>query len=317
MPGVKFGIYLREPDWSVEKLREFVLHVDNDLGYHGIYTNDHLTGFDKSKEGKENYLEAWTFMTAVLMWSKRLHAGHTVLCQSFRNPALLAKMVSSLDVLSKGRFELFLGAGWKEDEYLAYGYPFPTPGIRLKQLEEYVAIIRGLMDPGVESFDFEGEFWTLKNSRNFPKPMTYPFPIHLGGNGPRFIKMAARIADGYNTGYDFMEPLPRYESFDKAVQSSGGNPEEKIKSQFGGVRIFKNNGEAIEYAKGVISKNPKLADKEPVKFVNERPWGTPEVLAGKMRGFIGQSGVKMLIFSYRSSYGNAIDVFWDEVRPLI
>ncbi|MHA1450519.1 MAG: LLM class flavin-dependent oxidoreductase [Candidatus Hodarchaeales archaeon] len=294
---MKFGIYLREPDWPVEKLQEFVLHVDNDLGYHGIYTNDHLTGFDKKKEGKENYLEAWTFMTAVLMWSNRLHAGHTVLCQSFRNPALLAKMVSTLDILSKGRFDLFLGAGWKEDEYLGYGYPFPSPGTRLQQLEEYVAIMRGLFDPEKETFDYTGKYWRLKNCRNFPKPSTNPFPIHLGGNGPRFIKMAARIADGYNTGFDFREPLPRFERFDKAVLSAGGNPAEKVKSLFGGIRIFKSNDQAIEYAKEVIGKNPKLSDKEPAKFVNERPWGTPEVLAEKIRDFINKSGVRLLIFS--------------------
>lgn len=108
MKSINWGVYLREPSWDVGKIQDFIKHAE-DLGFCGIYTNDHLTGFDKSLGGKESYLEAWTFITAILSWSKRLRAGHTVLCQSFRNPALLAKMVSSLDILSGGRFDLFWG----------------------------------------------------------------------------------------------------------------------------------------------------------------------------------------------------------------
>ncbi|MFW9992189.1 MAG: LLM class flavin-dependent oxidoreductase [Candidatus Odinarchaeota archaeon] len=316
MPSIKWGIYLRQPEWTVDQIQQFVEHAE-ELGYHGIYTNDHLTGFDKNVGGKEPYLEAFTFMTAVLMWSKRLHAGHTVLCQSFRNPALLAKMVSSLDILSKGRFELFLGAGWKEDEYQAYSFPFPGPGTRLRQLEEYVTIIRNLMDPAGESWDFEGEFWLLKNSRNFPKPITWPFPIHLGGNGPLFIKMAARIADGYNTGYDFTNTLERYKKFDEEVSNQGGDPTKKIKSLFGGARVFKTETEAFDHAKDLIKNNEQLAGKKLEDIVKMNLWGTPEVLAEKIRDFIDKSGCRYFILAYRSSYGNPIDVFWDEVRPLI
>jgi alkanesulfonate monooxygenase SsuD/methylene tetrahydromethanopterin reductase-like flavin-dependent oxidoreductase (luciferase family) len=317
LSSIKWGIYLRQPEWNVDQLQGFVEHAEELGGYHGIYTNDHLTGFDKKVVGKEPYLEAWTFITAVLMWSKRLHAGHTVLCQSFRNPALLAKMVSSLDVLSKGRFDLFLGAGWKEDEYQAYGYPFPNPATRLHQLEEYVTIIRNLMDPSIDNWDFEGEFWAIKNNRNFPKPSTWPFPIHLGGNGPRFINMAARIAEGYNTGYNFSDSLKKFKKFDEAIKKLGDDPAKKVKSFFGGVRIFKDDEEAINLAKDMIKNNEKLSEKKPEEIVKDNPWGTPEILAEKISDFIAKSGVHYLILSFRSSYGNPLDVFWDEVRPLI
>ncbi len=316
MATIKWGVYLRQPDWSVEQLQTFVEKAEA-LDYYGIYTNDHLTGFDKQREGKEPYLEAWTFITAVLMWSKKLRGGHTVLCQSFRNPALLAKMTATLDVLSNGRFELFLGAGWKEDEYLAYGFPFPTPGERLKQLEEYVTIIRNLLDPKIDTWDFEGKFWTLKNSRNFPKPITQPFPIHLGGKGPRFVKLAAKIADGFNTGGYFHKSIEVFQRFDNEVTKLGLKPSDKIKSFFGGIRIFKREEDMQEYAKELRKNDERFADQTVEELVKTQPWGTPEILAEKIRTFIDATNVHFLIFAYRSNYGDPLEVFKDEVLPLI
>ncbi|MFX0092193.1 MAG: LLM class flavin-dependent oxidoreductase [Candidatus Hodarchaeota archaeon] len=316
MSSIKWGVYLRQPEWSVDQLRRFVEEADK-LGYHGIYTNDHLIGFDKTINCKEPYLEAWTFMTTVLAWSQRLHAGHTVLAQSFRNPALLAKMISSLDFLSKGRFELFLGAGWNEEEYLAYGYQFPRPGIRLRQLEEAVTIIKNLMNPNIEEWNFKGEFWTLKQNRNFPKPQTQPFPIHLGGEKPKFIKMAARIADGYNTGLSLKRALPLFNQFNTEVKKLEKDPSKRIKSYFGGLNIFKNEQEIINYAKEIIQRNPSVSTTDPVEYAEGQLWGTPEIIATKIRKFTEESGVRFFILKYQCSYDNPLALFWDEVRPLI
>ncbi len=316
MTSIKWGIYLREPAWTVEQLQGFVEKVE-DLGYHGIYTNDHLTGFDQSVEGKEPYLEAWTFITAVLMWTKKLHAGHTVLCQSFRNPALLAKMTATLDFLSNGRFELLLGAGWKEEEYLAYGYDFPSPGTRLRQLEEYVTIIRHSLDPSLEEWNFEGKFWTLKKHRNFPKPKTWPFPIHLGGQKPRFIKMAARIADGFNTGHDLVEAKKRFDQFDEHVKALGRKPDEKIKSFFAGVRIFDNEEGVLNAAKDLISSNERFKGKTPEEVAERYLWGTPEMLVKKLRDFIGSTGVKHFMLAIRSFSGDPLTRFRDEVASQV
>ncbi|MFW9854245.1 MAG: LLM class flavin-dependent oxidoreductase [Candidatus Thorarchaeota archaeon] len=312
----KWGLYLREPNWSVTELREYVKRVDEQFDYWGIYTNDHLTGFDKSIGGRENYLEAWTFITTMLMWSKRLHGGHTVLCQSFRNPSLLAKMVSSLDILSGGRFELFLGAGWKEDEYLAYGYPFPPPGERLKQTEEAVDILRNLFDPEITGINLEGEFWSLKNSRNFPKPQTQPFPIHLGGSKIRFIRMAARIADGFNTGGEIEKAIERFQVFDTEVKKLNGDPKDKVKSYFGSLHIFQSEEEALVKAKEIISNRMDSNKITPEDFVRNRLWGTPEVLADKLRR-LNEIDVRFFVLKYQSSKGDPLVEFWDNVRPMI
>jgi alkanesulfonate monooxygenase SsuD/methylene tetrahydromethanopterin reductase-like flavin-dependent oxidoreductase (luciferase family) len=318
MSSIKWGIYLREPYWSVGKLRDLIEHAEENFDYYGIYTNDHLTGFDKKIDGKEPYLEAWTFITAVLTWSKKLHAGHTVLCQSFRNPALLGKMVSSLDHLSQGRFDLFLGAGWKEDEYPGYGYPFPSPRQRLRELQEVVTILRNLFDPNIEEWDFRGEFWTLKNNRNFPKPITQPFPIHLGGSKSKFIKMTAQIADGFNTGGESIdETIKRFNSFDDEVKRNGMDPSKKIKSYFGGIRMFQSNKDAIAYAKEIIANNEEITIKKPEELVKNQLWGTSEVIAEKIRKIV-EIGVRFIILKYQSNFtDDPLTLFWDEIRPLI
>ena len=314
---IKWGVYLREPYWTVEQLEEFVTKIEN-LGFHGIYTNDHLTGFNKQVNGKEPYLEAWTFITTILSWCKHLNAGHTVICQSFRNPALLAKMVSTLDILSNGRFELFLGAGWKEDEYLAYGYKFPSPGVRLRQVEESVLILRNLFNPEIDEWDFEGEFWSLVKSRNFPKPITQPFKIHLGGNKPKFIKMTARIADGFNTTGTVLESSRRFKQYDMELTRMGINPKKRIKSYFGSLFIFKSEEETIQFAKEQIKKKSSFENMKPHEVVEDNLWGTTEGLAAKLRKFIFETGVNKLMLKYQSSLmDDPLEAFWDEVHPLI
>ncbi|MCG3221444.1 MAG: LLM class flavin-dependent oxidoreductase, partial [Candidatus Heimdallarchaeota archaeon] len=164
---MKFGYYVRS-ELNYPEIRDLTLRVEK-MGFDSAHVNDHLIGFDEKQEKKEPYLEALMLMSALAAETKTIKLGHIVLCNSFRNPAYLAKSISTLDNISNGRALLWLGAGWYEEEYKAYGYPFPTPKRRVDELEESLTIIKKLFTE--DSTDFEGQIWKLENNRNYPKPV--------------------------------------------------------------------------------------------------------------------------------------------------
>jgi alkanesulfonate monooxygenase SsuD/methylene tetrahydromethanopterin reductase-like flavin-dependent oxidoreductase (luciferase family) len=132
------------------------------------------------------------------MATKRVRLGHMVICTGFRNPALTAKMCSTIDVISHGRFELGIGAGWKEDEWIAYGYGFPTLAERMAALGDHLEIIKRMLEPGRATY--EGPYGEVHGAINEPKGLQQPrIPIIVGGNGRNVtFRYAARFADELN-----------------------------------------------------------------------------------------------------------------------
>jgi alkanesulfonate monooxygenase SsuD/methylene tetrahydromethanopterin reductase-like flavin-dependent oxidoreductase (luciferase family) len=137
-----------------------------------------------------------------------------VLCVAFRNPALVAKMAATLDVISGGRMELGIGAGWKRDEWVAYGYPFPETKERLARLADDLEVITRMLAPGRNvRATFSGRHANVEEAINVPKPLQERLPIVIGGNGPNVTwRLAARYADEINldkmTPADVAEALP-------------------------------------------------------------------------------------------------------------
>lgn len=129
-----------------------------------------------------------------------MRIGCLVFSVAFRSPGLLAKSVTTIDHISKGRVECGIGAGWNEPEYRAYGYDFPGAGTREDQLEEYAAVLRLLFDEPVA--DFSGTHYTLREATNNPRPVRRRVPLWIGGGGEkRTLRTAARFADGWNAPY--------------------------------------------------------------------------------------------------------------------
>lgn len=140
--------------------------------------------------------EAWTVMAYLAARWPQFDIGPMVLGQSYRNPALLAKMGATLQALCKGRFIMAIGAGWKEDEYHAYGYPYPRAGIRLEQLEDTLEIMKRMWtEPGPVSY--QGKHYHIKDAYCEPRPNPVP-PIIVGGGGKKTMRLAARYADWWN-----------------------------------------------------------------------------------------------------------------------
>ena len=192
---MKFGYYVRTV-LDYPEIRDLTLRVEK-LGFDSVHINDHLIGFDPAQDKKEPYLESIQLLTALAVETKKIKLGNIVLCNSFRNPAYLAKMISTLDNISNGRALMWLGAGWYKEEYDAYGYPFPSPKRRVDELEESLTMYKKIFTEEVT--DFEGKFWKLERHRNYPKPVQKPYPqIVLGTSGKRMTDIACREADGIN-----------------------------------------------------------------------------------------------------------------------
>ena len=167
-----------------------------ELGFESEWVFDHFTTVPEPTD--EITFESFSTLSALAMVTRRVRMGHMVICTGFRNPALTAKLASTIDVISGGRFELGIGGGWKEDEWIAYGYGFPPINERLGALSDHLEIIRRSLEPGHATF--EGTYASVHGAINEPKGLQSPrIPIIVGGNGKNVtMRLAARHADELN-----------------------------------------------------------------------------------------------------------------------
>ncbi len=154
-----------------------------------VWISDHL------QFGADPVLEGWTLLTWLAAAFPRFRYGHLVLSQSYRNPALLAKMAATLQHLTGGRFILGLGAGWHDEEYNAYGYDYPGGGVRVDQLAEAIELIRAMWTQSPATY--HGTHYHVDEAYCEPRPDP-PIPIMVGTNGPKALRVVARHADAWN-----------------------------------------------------------------------------------------------------------------------
>ena len=169
------------------------------LGFESIWLFDHFHTIPRPTD--EITFESFTSLSALAALTSRVRLGHVVICTGFRNPALTAKMISTMDSISGGRMDLGIGAGWKRDEWVAYGYGFPETKERLARLSDDLEVITRMLDGDRHQHaTFEGRHSKVHDARNVPKPIQRPrVPIMVGGNGPNVTwRLAARHADELN-----------------------------------------------------------------------------------------------------------------------
>jgi F420-dependent oxidoreductase-like protein len=172
-----------------------------ELGFEGLWVFDHFHTVPEPTD--EITFESFSVLSALAMVTNRVRLGHMVVCTAFRNPAHTAKLASTIDVISGGRFELGIGAGWKKDEWLAYGYGFPPIAERLDALGDHLEVITRMFAPGRATY--EGRHASVHGAINVPKGLQQPrIPIIVGGNGEkRTAGYAIRHADELN--YVFLD----------------------------------------------------------------------------------------------------------------
>src|SRR5580765_1149814 len=169
-----------------------------ELGYDSIWVYDHF--HNVPVPAHEAVFECWTVMAAISQRTSRVRLGQMVGCAPYRNPALLAKITSTIDVISGGRLDWGIGAGWYEHEFNGYGFEFPAPKVRIGMLRETVEIVKSMWTEEETSYD--GRYYTLERANCDPKPLQDPHPpIWIGGGGEQLtLRVVARHADCSNFG---------------------------------------------------------------------------------------------------------------------
>src|SRR2546425_586896 len=196
---------ISDPSEAYETMTRVAQEADA-LGYHSIWLYDHFHTVPTPTQ--EITFECWTSTAALARDTRRVRLGQMVTCNSYRNPALLAKMASTVDTLSHGRLDFGIGAGWYKEEYAAYGYPFPGTHERLERLREAVEIILAMWTQ--EEANFEGTYYQVRGAINQPKGVQKPhIPLLIGGGGEKVtLKLVAQYGDACNVSGD-LETIKR------------------------------------------------------------------------------------------------------------
>ena len=175
-----------------------IARLAEQLGFDSLWVYDHV--HNVPRPAHEAVFECWTVMAAISQLTDRIRLGQMVGCTSYRNPALLAKITSTVDVISGGRLNWGIGAGWYENEYRSYGYDFPKPAQRIKMLEETVEIVTRMWTEPTATF--KGEHYEVSRAYCDPKPLQQPRPpVLIGGGGEQLtLRVVAKHADASNFG---------------------------------------------------------------------------------------------------------------------
>src|SRR5260370_32113622 len=219
MSSIEFGLSLTaQPRMARETyLKQIRESLDIVSGhFHSIWFVEHVQFQDNP------VLEGWTALTYMAACYPTFQFGHVVLAQSFRNPALLAKMAATAQFMSEGRFILGIGTGWHQEEYDAYGFPFPKPGARVEQLEETLLILKALWTEPRATI--KGKHYQVIDAACEPKPDPLP-RIMIGGSQPRMLRLIARYADEWNSSQeDIATFLEQVTESEKACAEVGRDP---------------------------------------------------------------------------------------------
>lgn len=273
MTRIRFGLSI--PAYDLDKARRATYADDCnrvlDLAsghFDSAWIIDHL------QAGDADLLEGFTTLTYMSALHPRLLFGHTVLCQSFRNPALLAKMAATLQLLSGGRYVLGIGAGWDEEEYRAYGYDFPPAGVRVEQLEEALRIITAMWTQ--EQATCEGKHYRVIGAHCEPRPGPPP-PLLIGAFRPRMLRLAARYAHQWDVSSTGIKEYRRLvKEFEHACVAVGREPSTVRRSWSGGCACAPTQQQAEE-----LAGDRYRVDDGDFSFV-----GTPAQVVGQMQRFI-------------------------------
>ena len=291
MSKTKFGVFLpfyAFTEQTFERIRNLVLECER-LKYDSLWLDDHLM------YGKHPILECWTTLSALASLTARIRLGTMVLCNSYRNPALLAKMAATFDVISNGRLEFGIGAGVQEDEHKAYGIPFLKASDRISRMKEATEIIKKMWTE--EKANYHGKYYTINEAECLPKPLQKPHPpITIGGGGEKLtMRVAAQYAERCDWGYtpSIEQYRHKLEILKTHCNSVGRDFQEIEKSCWLGGQIFiaQNRQEIDEKVSQWKPQNVSLEDFKKSSFIV-----TPDECKQKIQEYLGLGVTHFMLF---------------------
>jgi alkanesulfonate monooxygenase SsuD/methylene tetrahydromethanopterin reductase-like flavin-dependent oxidoreductase (luciferase family) len=267
---------------------KFIQRLDG--SFDTIWVEDHFQWNDRP------VVECWTNLVYLSAKYPSFKFGPLVMGQSYRNPALTAKMFATLDWLTGKRMIAGIGAGWKEDEYHSYGWPFPAASARISQLEEVVQIFRTMWSSSPASF--EGEYYSIKDAYCEPLPDPQP-PLLIAGGGEKLtLKVVAKYADWMNVGFCDAETFKtKLTALKGHCEDVGRDYDEIKKTYFGFVSVTEEEQEPL--------------DRTGLHFVQ----GTPDIVEAELKDFIDLGVEHFMIRFVDFPALDGVELFLEHVYP--
>ena len=297
--SVKFGVFvpqgwrmdlvdIADPIEQFEAMTAVARAADADPAWDSIWVYDHFHTVPEPT--LETTFECWTISATLARDTERVRIGQMVGCNGYRNPALYAKIASTVDVASHGRLDAGIGAGWYEHEWLAYGYGFPDAPERLRMLREACKVIRAMWSEDYATY--EGQRYQINGAINEPKGASGPPPLWIGGGGEKVtLKLVAQYADACNVGGDPSVISHKLDVLRGHCETVGRNYDDIIKS----TEIFLLPVPAGVDRDRFVAEAPSRLHLNEEEFARRYWVGTSDEIAERLQSTIA-TGIEYVIF---------------------
>jgi F420-dependent oxidoreductase-like protein len=295
-----------DEQWS--SIRAVARRIER-AGYDSLWVYDHFHTIPRPTQ--EPTHEAWTLMAALAVATETVRLGQMCTCNSYRPPSYLAKVAANVDVISGGRLEFGIGAGWYDQEYRAYGYDFPRASVRIAQLREAVEIIKAMWTSDLASF--AGEHYRIEGAINQPKSLQDPHPpIWIAGGGERLtLRLVAEHADYSNLAGDVETFRRKSDILAKHCEEVGRDFDAIGRTYHAEVVVADNEAALSVVGERVAAQRGTSLE----KYRLENVVGTPDQVVSQLGPFTEAGCDYVIAYFGDAAWGDSIEVFAERVMP--
>jgi len=274
-----------------------IARTAEEAGFDSVWVMDHFYQIGVVGPRTDPMLEAYTVLGGLAARTSRVSLGAMVTGVTYRNPALVAKMVTTLDVVSAGRAILGIGAAWNDDEHEGYGFDFPSVGERMARLEEALQICRAMFNE--EAPSFAGHYYAIHEALNVPRPVRPGgIPILVGGSGERrTLRLVAKYADACNLFGDLATIRHKLEVLERHCQDVGRDPATITKTRLGGMVIADSAAEAERQGRAMAQARGMGEEQYRGYFVT----GDPDAVREQVAAYL-DAGLDGMVFNMADAH---------------